>query len=106
MNLNRLIGLMEDWAVYMKLDSHRLGYPSRSSYFSTGGSSTTAFEDMVQEADNKNTKIINAIVHSLPIEQREAIYARWTGSKKPMYYELKLQLATDKILELASKRIY
>lgn len=90
----------------MKIDNHKLGYPSRSSYFLTGGSSSTAFEDMMQEADTKNTKIINAIINSLPNEHREAVYARWLGSKKPMYYELKLQLATDKILELASKRIY
>ncbi len=61
---------------------------------------------MVEEADNRNTKTINAIINSLPKEQREAIYARWLGSKKPIYYELKLELAMDNLLTIADRRIY
>tara|TARA_R110002020_G_scaffold219343_2_gene427221 strand:- start:191 stop:514 length:324 start_codon:yes stop_codon:yes gene_type:complete len=106
MRIDRLMVLLEDWSKWMKHDSHKLGYPSKSLGITSGGESSEAFDDMVLEADSKNTKTINAIINSLPREQREAIYARWLGSKKPMYYELKLELAMDNLLTIADRRIY
>lgn len=105
MRIERLMVLLEDWSTWMKHDTHRLGYPSKSLGIASGGESSEAFDDMVGEADSKNTKTINAIINSLPREQREAIYARWLKSKKPMYYELKLELAIDNLLSIASRRI-
>jgi len=106
MRINRLMVLLEDWSKWMKHDGHKLGYPSKSLGIVSGGESSEAFNDMVEEADNRNTKTINAIINSLPKEQREAIYARWLGSKKPIYYELKLELAMDNLLTIAGRRIY
>jgi len=106
MRIDRLMVLLEDWSKWMKHDSHKLGYPSKSLGITSGGESSEAFDDMVLEADSKNTKTINAIINSLPREQREAIYARWLGSKKPIYYELKLELAMDNLLTIADRRIY
>tara|TARA_R110000822_G_scaffold39297_4_gene108042 strand:+ start:406 stop:729 length:324 start_codon:yes stop_codon:yes gene_type:complete len=106
MKMERLMVLLEDWAVFMKHDNTKLGYPSKSLGMSTGGESSEAFDDMIGVADNKNVITLNAIVHSLPKEQRDAIYARWLNSNKPMYYEFKLGLAMDNLLIMAGRRIY
>jgi hypothetical protein len=42
---------------------------------------------------------------SLNPEEVNAIWARYLGTKRPMYYELKLQVALDKLLDMVSSRI-
>jgi|TARA_R110000772_G_scaffold196360_3_gene307124 hypothetical protein len=107
MRIERLMVILDDWSSWMKSDNHKLGYPNKVSYMSSGGESTAdVFEDMVGKTDNENVKILNACIHSLDKEQREAVYARWLGSKKPVYYELKLDLAMDNLLTMVGKRIY
>jgi len=106
MRIERLMVLLEDWSVWMKKDNHRLGYPSKVSYMTVGSYSAHAFDDMLDVADNNNMKTLNAIIHSLDKEQRDAVYARWLGSNKPLYYELKLDLAMDNLLTIAGRRIY
>ena len=65
-----MISILEDWSKWMKKDSHRLGYPNRISYLSSGGESTIdVFDEMLNEADDNNVKILNACIDSLPIEQ-------------------------------------
>jgi hypothetical protein len=107
MRIARLMDILDDWARWMKRDSHRLGYPSKSSYFSSGGESTSeVFEDMVSKSDMENIKIIDAIIDGLPKPQRNAINYRFLRGKKPMYYERDLGLAIDNLLTIASRRIY
>ena len=97
MQINRLIVILEDWARWMKSDNHKLGYPNKSSYFSSGGESTAdVFEHMVDETDNTNVKILNACIESLNAPQKKAIYYRWLGGKKPM----------DNLLSIVGRRIY
>ena len=105
--MDRLLCICEDWALYMKShDSHKLGYPSKSIGMSSGGESTAdAFEDMVSAQDLKNVHIVDAIIHSLPQEQQDAIYARFLRTRKPFAYEFKLDLAFDNLLTMASRRI-
>ena len=106
MKLGRLLCILDDWAKWMKKDSHRLGFPTKSSFLSSGGeSSHDAFEVMIEKADKSNVITINAVVHSLPKAQRQSIYARYLGEKKPMYYEKHLELALDNLLTMASRRI-
>lgn len=106
MQLGRLLCILDDWARWMKKDSHRLGFPTKSSFLSSGGeSSNDAFEVMIEKADKNNVITINAVVHSLPKAQRQAIYARYLKDKKPMYYEKHLELALDNLLTMASRRI-
>jgi len=106
MQLGRLLCILDDWAKWMKKDSHRLGFPTKSSFLSSGGeSSHDAFEVMIEKADKNNVITINAVVHSLPKAQRQSIYARYLGDKKPMYYEKHLELALDNLLTMASRRI-
>jgi len=89
----------------MKVDSHKLGYPNKVSYLSTGGSSTDVFEEMIEIADNNNIKIIDAIIDSLPKLQKQSIFARFLKEKKPIMYEKNLELAMDNLLTMAAQRI-
>ena len=107
MNIDRLITILEDWSRWMKTDSHRLGYPNKVSYLSSGGESTSdVFEHMVDKADKENIKIINACIDSLSIDQKKAIYYKWLGGNKPMFYERDLDLAMDNLLTIVGRRIY
>jgi hypothetical protein len=92
--------ILEDWSRWMKKDSHRLGYPNKVSYLSSGGESTSdVFEHMVDESDKNNVKIVNACIDSLPIEQKKAIYYsnRSMTSIKSENYALALFDAKDAI---------
>ena len=107
MKLSRLLDLLDNWAKWMKQDNHKLGYPSQINYFSTGGASTLeTFNEMIDESEYKNIKIIDACIHSLETEQKKAIYAKWLNEKKPMYYDLKLDLAMDNLMTMLSRRIF
>jgi RNA recognition motif-containing protein len=107
MRIARLMDILEDWARWMKKDSHKLGYPSKTSYFSTGGESTSeVFEDMVSKSDMENIKIVDAIIDGLSKPQKTAINYRFLGGKKPMYYERDLGLAIDNLLTIVGRRIY
>lgn len=91
----------------MKRDSHRLGYPRKSSYFSSGGESTSeVFEDMVSKSDMDNVRIVDSIIDDLPKQQKQSINYRFLGGKKPMYYERNLELAIDNLLTIAGRKIY
>jgi len=106
MQLGRLLCILDDWAKWMKKDSHRLGFPNKSSFLYSGGeSSQDAFEEMINKADKHNVITVNAVVNSLPKAQRQAIYARYLKDKKPMYYEKHLELAIDNLLTMVGKRI-
>jgi len=107
MRIARLMNILEDWAMWMKKDSHRLGYPNKTTYFSTGGESTAeVFEDMVSKSDMENVKIVDSIIDDLPKQQKQAINYRFLGGKKPMYYERDLELAIDNLLTIAGRKIY
>lgn len=106
MTLEYLLELLDDWAKWMHYDNHKLGFPTKSVGLSSGGSSNEdTFDEMIDDLDNENVKTINAIIHSLQTEEVKAIYARYLHTKKPFYYEIKLQFALDKLLKLAEQRI-
>ena len=66
MRITRLMSILEDWSRWMKFDNHKLGYPSGTSYFSSGGESTAeVFEDMVSKTDMENIKVVDAVVNSV-----------------------------------------
>ena len=107
MKISRLIGILEDWSSWMKKDNHRLGYPNKTSYFSTGGESTSeVFNDMVSQSDSENVKIINSIIDDLPNPQKVCIYYEYLGGLKPLFYERNINLAMDNLLTLSSAKIY
>ena len=104
--MDRLLQILDDWKLYMKSDNHKLGYPSKSLGMSSGGESTEdEFESMLSSMDKNNAKIIDSIIHDLPQQQQEAIYARYLGAKKKALYEFHLNNAMDNLLTIGSRRI-
>ena len=105
-SMERLLSIMQDWSLWMKSDNHKLGYPSKSIGLSSGGESTSeVFEEMCSAQDMANIRTIDAIIHSLPKEQQDAIYARYLDAKKPLVYPYKLELAFDNLITIAARRI-
>ena len=101
------MSILDDWSRWMKLDKHGLGYPTSTSYFSSGGESTSeVFEDMVSKTDMENIKVVDAVIDGLKKNQKAAIYYRFLGGKKPMFYEKNLNLAMDNLLTMVGQRIY
>lgn len=99
-----LMEYMDAWARSMRQEDSGLGYPKKSIMMSSGGN-YTSFEDMIEEADNKVVETIDAVIGSLDQEQRDAVWARWLNTKKPMYYELKLSHAIDNLLTIVGRRL-
>jgi len=106
MDMNRLLDLLDKWKLYMKSDNHKLGYPNKSIGLSSGGeSSYDVFDEMYESSELQNVKTLDAVIHSLNQEEQKAIYSRYLNTKKPMYYEIKLQIAIDNLLQIVSRRI-
>jgi len=106
MQIDRLLDLLDKWKLYMNSDNHKLGYPKKSLGIISGGeSSYDVFDEMYDRSEADNVKTVDAVIHSLPQEQQQAIYARYLKTKKPLYYELKLQLAIDNLLTIVGRRI-
>jgi hypothetical protein len=103
MHYDLFLDYMGMWSRWMKSEDHKLGYPQRS--IGMSGSSSTSFDDMIEEADSEIIRTINSCMDSLNPEEVNAIWARYLGTKRPMYYELKLQVALDKLLDMVSSRI-
>ncbi|CAB4126371.1 hypothetical protein UFOVP89_26 [uncultured Caudovirales phage] len=104
--MERLLSILDDWKLYMKSSSHRLGYPSKSLGMSSGGESTEdEFEHMVNAMDKANVRTLDAIIHSLDKGQQQALYAKYLGAKPPLAYSWQLDMAMDNLMTIASRRI-
>ena len=105
-SMERLLSILEDWSLWMRHDSHKLGYPSKSIGMSSGGESTSeVFEEMCSAQDMSNIRTIHAIIHSLEQGQQDAIYAKYLGAKPPLAYPWQLDMAYDNLLTIAGRRI-
>ena len=105
-SMERLLSILEDWSLWMKHDTHKLGYPSKSIGMSSGGESTSeVFEEMCSAQDMSNIRTIHAIIHSLEQGQQDAIYAKYLGAKPPLAFYWQLEMAYDNLLTIAEKRI-
>jgi hypothetical protein len=104
--MERLLSILEDWSLWMKHDTHKLGYPSKSIGMSSGGESTSeVFEEMCSAQDMSNIRTIHAIIHSLEQGQQDAIYAKYLGAKPPLAFFWQLDMAYDNLLTIAERRI-
>lgn len=105
--MDRLLQILDDWALSHKHYKPKTGYPTKSLGMISGGESTNeAFDDMYDSSLKKpNIDTIDAIIHELPKEQKEAIYFKYLKGNKPLFYEYKLDLAMDNLLTIASRRI-
>lgn len=106
MEVEYLMHLLRQWTRWMKEDDHGLGYPKKSIGMSSGGeSSYGAFDEMIEKTELANIKVLDTVIHDLDHEQRKAVYARFLGTKKPMYYEIKLSHAIDNLTTIVGRRI-
>jgi len=105
-SMERLLSILDDWALWMKSDNHKLGYPSKSIGMSSGGESTSeSFAEMCSAQDMSNLRTIDAIIHSLEQGQQDAIYAKYLGAKPPLAFYWQLDMAYDNLLTIAERRI-
>lgn len=106
MDTQRLDWHLENWTLYMKRDSNKLGYPQRSLCIAGGGESVRdAFEIMCEESDIVSAKAMDGIIDSISRPQRTAINHVWL--KVSHHYptqELDYGEAREAIIKLANKR--
>lgn len=106
LSTDRLLQIIEDWSIWMKKPAHKLGFPSKSLVMMSGGVSTSdSFDELILAQDINNIKIIDTLIHGLPVDQQEAIFCRYLSCKKPFAYEYKLEMAIDNLLTMASRKI-
>jgi hypothetical protein len=103
MHKDLFLEYMQNWARWMKSEDHKLGFPQRS--IGMAGASSTSFDDMIEEADSEIVRTINSCIDSLGSDEVNAIWARYIGTKKPMYYEMKLQIGLDKLQSMVEARV-
>jgi hypothetical protein len=107
MRLDRLEVILQDWAKWMKIDNHGLGYPNKSTMLLSGGeSSNDVFEHMIEAIDNKNVATVDACIDSLPTNQKRAVYAHHLRLKKDKFHERDYSLALDNLLTIVGRRIH
>lgn len=66
-----------EWARWMRADSHRLGYPSRSLGIVTGGASEEFDELYERESRKPQVRSVDAAIRSLPRQMETVISHYW-----------------------------
>ena len=96
--MERPIGMTDDrvdwhlwnWSQWMRRNSHRLGYPRLASG-GMGRSAHSDFDEMVQAADARCARAVDAIIEALPAAQRIAVHHKLLAS----VYRVRADLATS-----------
>ena len=106
MTNDRLDWHLDNWSIWMKRDTHKLGYPSKSLCMSSGGSSgDDEFDIMCDEADINCAQKMDGLVDSITLPQRTAINHVWLQVKH--HYptqDLDYEEAIDHLIKLSVKR--
>jgi len=101
-HVDKVIGILEDWARWQRAYSVFLGAPRRSLGFDLGGSAVTAEsgEQNLEVADRERCKIVDACIDSLKVPaQKAAIHRRYLCSVYRMRdYEQTLCAAHEALL--------
>lgn len=104
-SVDALVSLMEEWANWQSGYRMKLGYPSRSTGLSNDAS--TSFDDMCDEMDNANMRIVDAVVQEdlEPIE-RAAILRRYGVASVFRFrdYEGILMRAHERLMVMIPKK--
>ena len=81
-----VIGILMDWADWMKGYDSKGGYPKRSAGFSMATVVGT-FEDMCDHADAHRNQVVDSCIDDLPPNQKAAIYRcyLWAVFRMPDY---------------------
>lgn len=73
-----VVGILTDWASWMKGYSAKTGYPKRAAGFS--GTGCSSFEDMCDEADGHRNLVVDTCINDLPPNQNAAIHHRYLSA--------------------------
>lgn len=101
--LDELIGLLTDWAEWMRSYYPNIGYPTRVPLLSTGMWSSS-FEELLDQVDKQSMRAIDASVDSLQPANKAAIYRRyeicsvWRYPRPNYTYEMALSDAHDQLM--------
>ena len=71
---------LSSWAVWMRRDSGRLGYPQRVPGVASGYVSQS-FEDLCDQVDDRVDRIVDACIRDLISAQCCAVHSVWLGSR-------------------------
>lgn len=74
-----VVGMLSEWADWMRGDEAGRGYPRKSAMLQSGYVSST-FEDLCDLADAQRCRIVDACIDDLPPNQRAAIYRCYLAS--------------------------
>lgn len=103
MNNDRLSWHLWNWARWMDRGSYGLGYPGRSLCTASGHSD---FDEMVNRADARCARAVDAIVEDLPQPQKLAVHHKHLSAVFRIRADLETayELACDKISRELTKR--
>lgn len=106
MNRDRLEWHLENWRDYMQGDSSKLGAPTHSLVFVSGGTSTKdSFEIMCEKMDIANAREIDIIIDGLKPPQVVAIHHHWLQTKHCYpTQEMDYELGLEAIAKIADRR--
>lgn len=106
MTNDRLMWLLANWADWMRVPSHKLGYPSQSMCMSSGGASgADEFDNMCDDADVACAISLDGIIDSISHPQRTAVNHVWL--KVAHHYPTQIldyDEALSSIIKLCDKR--
>ena len=74
-----VIGILMDWAHWMKGFEGNQGYPSKSAGFTSGYVSAT-FEDMCETADALRNQVVDSCIDDLAPNLKAAIYHKYLAA--------------------------
>lgn len=105
MDRGRLIYHLENWRDWMKRDSNKLGYPSRSLMLvGDNGYSEETWDDMCEECDSQSARTIDTLIDDLKGPYKVAINHTWLGVEKCWpTHDMDLELAYE-VLEIKADR--
>lgn len=80
MDSGQVLYYLDIWREYMQsMDSHKLGYPSKSAGFMSGG--IHSVDDLEDSIDVETARAVESAVDSLPPMEQDAIYVVFLGQK-------------------------
>ena len=106
MTFDRMEWHLGNWSEWMHIDSHKLGYPSKSACMLSGGASgEDEFEIMCETADIQCAMSLDSLMHSLSQPQTVAINHAWLNNRHHYpTHELDYVEAVERLMYLANKR--
>lgn len=98
-----VVGILMDWADWMKGYDSKGGYPSKSAGFSMATVVGT-FEDMCDHADAHRNQVVDSCIDDLPPNQNAAIHRQYLCSVYRLRDFEGSLIAAHLALEIALKR--